>query len=307
MLPSKLSLENGTIYYTVKDNKVTITEYSGKDLLVVIPEYIDGCSVTNIGKKAFLSSRFVKEIVVPNTIERIDEYAFARCRKLNKITMPYKKMEISQDIFKDCDKLNFICNGYKDSIAHDDITFLLAKTLNELEAFFLFDLENAGKDEWIKHLDATISMRMDKDDMEDFSKMILCGEEEVVCGEDGTIEDSNPEHYKSNRVKEKVRIAFMRLIHNYKIDSDLESILKKFLLEHMKGCKTEETWDVVLNEHGDEQEYYDLLLKIEAINNTNYAEILLDMGSRHTEMKSYLMRVNEDNNDGSAAFSEFDL
>ena len=293
MIPSKLQTENGFINYTISDNSVNITEYSGKDLSVVIPDNIDGYKVTCIKKKAFLSQRFVKEIYIPDTIE--------------KISVPYKKINLGQDILKDCNKLTYICNSNEYAENTDDVAFLLAKTLNELDAFFLFDLENAGSDEWLTHLDSTIDMRMRKDDMEDFSKMILCGEEEVVCGEDGTIEDSNPEHYKSNRVKEKIRIAFMRLLHNYKLDSELELTLKEYLLNHIKGCNTEETWSVVLNEHGDEQEYYDFLLEIGGINKSNLSDILSDMGNRHTEMKSYLIKYNEDNNTDSDMFSEFDL
>ena len=316
MIPKKYNTENGTISYIIDKDTVVITEYNGRDLCVVVPEYLDGVEVTRVKKKAFLSQRFVKEIVLPNSLECIEDYAFARCRKLEKITIPYKELKLGQDILKDCDKLTYIYNGIvgvsNNSTLNDsgDIAFLLAKTLNELDAFFLFDLKNAGSDEWLNHLDATIDMRMKKDDMEDFSKMILCGEEEVVCGEDGSIEDSNPEHYKSNRVKEKVRIAFLRLLHNYKINKELEDNLKQYLLGHTKGCATEETWKVVLNEYGDEKEYYDYLLKIGAINQSNLSDILVDMGNRHNEMKSYLIKYNEDNNNSSNSdtmFSDFDL
>lgn len=307
MISNNITTENGKITYIKHEDRVCITEYSGKDLTVIIPSIIEGCPVTVIKKKAFLSSRFVTEIFLPETIEKIEDYAFARCRKLTKISIPYKKIEIGQDILIDCDKLSYIYNSSLNTEVNDDVAFLLAKTLNELNAFFLFDLPNAGNDEWLNHLDATISMRMKKDEMEDFSKMILCGEEEVVCGEDGTIEDSNPEHYKSNRVKEKVRIAFLRLLHNYKIDSELERTLIEYLCTHTKGSETEETWLVVLNEHGDEQDYYDYLLKINAINNNNLASILLDMGNRHTEMKSYLIKHSGENNSSADAFLEFDL
>ena len=315
MIPKKLELENGTISYSIDNDKVSIIEYSGRDLLVTIPEEIEGIKVVEIKKKAFLSSRFVKEIILPKSIDKIDDYAFARCRKLESVTLPYKNITIGQDILKDCNNLTYIYNAFLlDSNNQQDVkdvAFLLAKTLNELDAFFLFNLEIAGTEEWLKHLDATINMRMKKDDMEDFSKMILCGEEEVVWGEDGRIEDSNPEHYKSNRVKEKVRIAFLRLLHSFKIDSDLEHVLKDYLLEHMKGCATEETWNVVLNEHGDDKEYYDYLLSIDAINKSNFKDILLDMGDKHTEMKSYLMKINYELNNNTAdsneAFSDFDL
>lgn len=306
MIPLKTDTENGTITYTVDKEEAYILDYTGRDLEVVIPENIDGYTVTCIKKKAFLSKQFIKSIILPNSINRIEDYAFARCRKLESITLPYDDIYIGQDILKDCDRLQYIYNGYNKN-DNSDIAFLLAKTLNELNAFFLFDLKNAGSEEWFKHFDATIDMRMKKDDMEDFSKMILCGEEEVVCGEDGTIEDSNPDHYRSNRVKEKVRIAFLRLLHDYMLSDNLESILKDYLLSHTKGCKTEETWQVILNEHGDDKEYYDYLLKINGINSSNINDIITDMGNRHMEMKSYLINSNNDIENNDNAFSDFEL
>ena len=302
-----LQTENGHISYTINNGNVYITDYSGKDLIVTIPKSIENAKVTHIKKKAFLSSRFVKEIHLPDTIECIEDYAFARCRKLEKIYLPYVNMNLGQDIFIDCERLDYIFDCRINENNSEDVAFLLAKTINGLDAFFLFDLNNAGSDEWLLHLDSTIDMRMRKDDMEDFSKMILCGEEEVVCASDGTIEDSNPDTYKSNSVKEKIRIAFMRLLHSYKLNEELRGTLVDYLINHTKGAKTEETWAVLKNEHGDDQRYYELLISIDAINKANLQEILLDMGNEHTEMKSFLIRYFEDIKDDDDMFSEFEL
>ena len=302
-----LQTENGYISYTINNGNVYITDYSGKDLIVTIPKSIENTKVTHIKKKAFLSSRFVKEIHLPDTIECIEDYAFARCRKLEKIYLPYVNMNLGQDIFIDCERLDYIFDCRINENNSEDVAFLLAKTINGLDAFFLFDLNNAGSDEWLLHLDSTIDMRMRKDDMEDFSKMILCGEEEVVCASDGTIEDSNPDTYKSNSVKEKIRIAFMRLLHSYKLNEELRGALVDYLINHTKGAKTEETWTVLKNEHGDDQKYYELLISIDAINKANLQEILLDMGNEHTEMKSFLIRYFEDIKADDDMFLEFEL
>lgn len=312
MISGQIDTEYGKIKYKTDESTAYIIEYAGRDLTVKIPEEIDGKIVKVISKKAFLSQKLVKRIELPSSIEIVEDYAFARCSKLESILIPYKELKLGIDILKECRELAYIENSLGNENIHfsekqkEDVAYLLAKTLGELEAFFLFDLKNAGSYEWLHHLDATIGMRLKKDDMENFSKMILCGEEEVVCGDDGTIEDSNPEHYKSNRVKEKVRIAFMRLLHNYGINADLEGELISYLLEHTKGCQTEETWQVVMNEHGDEKEYYDYLLKIGAINDNNISDVLTDMGNRHTEIKSYLITINSDSNNDDT-FSDFEL
>ena len=44
---------DGNYEYSVTDNKVTITKYTGSATEVVIPDNIDGKTVTTIGKFAF--------------------------------------------------------------------------------------------------------------------------------------------------------------------------------------------------------------------------------------------------------------
>lgn len=62
-------------YEKLADNTIKITKYTGTDLYVVIPNYIDGCEVTIIGSSAFRNtgitsihfSDFVKTIESSNT------------------------------------------------------------------------------------------------------------------------------------------------------------------------------------------------------------------------------------------------
>ncbi len=146
----ELATERGVLEYEKIENTVKITGYRGKDTAVEVPGSIDGYCVTCIGKKAFLSNKMVKQISLPESILQIEDWAFAFCGKLAKIILPYHDMEIGQGIFKDCSALVQIIDEHGDECdpRTEDISYLLAAVMSQLDAFYLFDFENAGTEEW---------------------------------------------------------------------------------------------------------------------------------------------------------------
>lgn len=342
---------NGDALNNVASNNVTsnaevyIISYSGHDTELVIPDFIDGAPVTTIAKKAFLSNKLIREIILPKSIREIGDYAFARCDRLSKIGIPYTNISLGQGILMECSGLTQVVNvqntEYKNTeyksiqlkniqggediagvisekynstsgvqlIGQDmvydkktlDVSYLLAATMGILDAFYLFDLTQAGSDEWFTNLDIRMKSKLEMDDSEGFSKMLLCGEEDYGSNE------TDPEYYKHLKRLSKVRVAMLRLMHDYKLPEDVKEKLKAYLLMHIKGCKYEETWDVVKDEHGDDKDYYDFLTSIGAVNESNLYDMLNDLGDRHTEMKAYLMKYNDTLNDGKDAFDVFEL
>ena len=93
----------------------------------------------------------------------------------------------------------------------------------------------------------------------------------------------------SQQRKGKVRLAMLRLMHDYGLQEAARAYLRNYLLEHMKGQATEETWLVVLEEHGDEREYYRFLTELGCVTTENFQSMMEDMGDNHTEMKAYLI------------------
>ena len=62
--------------YTVEDDSVTITRYTGKEEVVTVPAMIGGHPVNTIAKGAFIDTP-VRTIKLPDTIMTIEEGAFA--------------------------------------------------------------------------------------------------------------------------------------------------------------------------------------------------------------------------------------
>lgn len=299
----ELNTPHGILQYRIEGGAAAIAGYRGKDTQLIIPALIEECAVTRIDKKAFLSNKMLGEITLPESVVRIDDWAFAYCTKLSKIVLPYHRMEIGQGIFKDCFGLEQIVDERADEREKktEDIAYLLAAVMSRLDAFYLFDFENAGTDDWLIQWDSRMQSIMNTRDEEGFSKMLLCGEEDYGS------KDNNLDYYTEQRRRGKVRLAMLRLMHDYGLDERIREKLKAYLLAHVKGQETEETWKVVLEEYGDDLRYYRFLTELGAVDEHNFQVMMEDMGERHTEMKAYLMKYYSEYHVKEDAFAMFEL
>lgn len=294
--------ENGSLKYAVRENYIILTEYRGRDISLTIPECVDGKPVTVIGKKAFLGAKGLQKLVLPESLMQIQDWAFAFCSNLESLTLPRKKLDIGKGIMKDCFKLQQIIIA-DDEPEAEGISYLLAAVMNKLEAFYLFDPSAAGSRSWLEQWDARLMSLMEQEDTEGFSKMLLCGEEDYGS------KDNNLDYYVEQKRRFKVRLAMLRLIYDTGLKPSVGDKLLSYLQSHKKGESSEETWKVVLEEHGDDRRYYQFLLDNDCITEENFDEMLSDMGERHTEMKAFLMNersVKSKREDAFAAL-EFEL
>jgi len=104
--------------YTVSDNVITITGYSGDAKTLSIPQTIDGLTVVAIGREAFKDSA-LQEVTIPDTVKTIDWFAFYGCRALQSIVIPTSVTKIEYGVFDGCNMLTIRCekNSYADKYA----------------------------------------------------------------------------------------------------------------------------------------------------------------------------------------------
>lgn len=292
--------ERGSLEFELVGATAAVTGYSGRDAALVIPERVDGCPVVRIGKKAFLSCKTLREIRLPESLAGIGDWAFAYCAGLESVTLPYRRLEAGQGMFKECASLAQIsdCRGGEE---HGDVPFLLAATVGMLDASYLFAPESAGSEHWLAGFDARVRTQMTLADNDGFSKMLLCGEEDYGS------RDTDLGYYMEQKRRSKVRLAMLRLFHDYGLQEGFRQELVQYLLAHVKGCESEETWKVILEEHGDERRYYELLTELGGVNGENFQGMMEDMGERHAEMKAYLMRYHDGLRKKEDAFAQFEL
>lgn len=92
----------GFEYGLLRNGTIAITNYSGSESNVVIPDAIEGKKVTAIWNDAFENNSSLVSVSVPDSVSSIEEYAFENCKNLTGITLPSHLKKIGDCAFDDC-------------------------------------------------------------------------------------------------------------------------------------------------------------------------------------------------------------
>jgi hypothetical protein len=91
--------------YTVSNNAVTITGYTGSGGAVGIPDTIAGMPVVYIGDYAFSGKTTITGISIPGSVATIGMYAFAGCSSLTSLFIMDGVTNIMDGAFQNCSSL----------------------------------------------------------------------------------------------------------------------------------------------------------------------------------------------------------
>ncbi|MEI8206086.1 MAG: leucine-rich repeat protein [Kiritimatiellales bacterium] len=94
--------------YTMQNEEVTITQYTGSEASVVIPSIINGLPVTGIGDWSFYGLENLTGVTIPSSVTWIGEWAFGDCINLSGIIIPDSVTNISDGAFSGCGSLQQI-------------------------------------------------------------------------------------------------------------------------------------------------------------------------------------------------------
>lgn len=305
MQEKELQLAGGELRYIIKNEQAVITGYQGLASELIIPENIEHFPVVAVEKKAFLSKKHLRKIVLPASIQSIGEWAFAYCSNLEEVVLGVQginadrlvvnsntvdvklqdRKENSQSlsfgraVFLDCHNLQKIVMASK----QDDIAYLMATAVSKMDAYYLLNVTEAGSAEWLNKWDARMLTLLHTPDYEGYSKQVLCGEEDYGS--------TDFQAYLNIRRKFKVRLVLARLLHPTGLAEEVRQELENYLLTHTSGCASEEAWEVIHTEHGEDRAYYELFVTVGCVHADNLERILADIGENYPEMKAYFMRV----------------
>ncbi len=90
------------IRYKKTEKGMLITEYSGTDSYVVLPDEIEGEAVTALGDYAFARNLEVEEIWLPEDLKEVGRYAFYRCRNLKKLVLGNQLLDMGGGALTGC-------------------------------------------------------------------------------------------------------------------------------------------------------------------------------------------------------------
>lgn len=320
----RYDLKEGTLILKDYKKGLEVASYEGEDIYLTIPEKVcvekepegDGgmCvekPVISIGKKAMLSCKSLRRVTLPGTIEEVGNWAFAYCDALREVSLPEKEIRFGKGIFRECKKVRSVTVEGK----HRDIGALLAAAVTLLDTPYLFTPLRCGDEDWLRQWDARMLQLLRAADKDGYSKMVLCGEEDYGSKE------NNLDYFLNQKRKSKVRIAFMRLLHPLGLREEVQRELEAYLLEHTAGSSVhgalsaekengevwDETWQVLLSEHGEDSEYYKLFTQIGCLREDNFDRILSETGENCPEMKAWFLKYKEETIGYTDFFDALDL
>lgn len=290
----QIAVEEDNFCYRIDRRKVEITGYVEQDARIEVPSRIEGYPVSRITRKAFLNKKDLYSVALPESIEEIGDWAFANCVGLTEISLPKREVRFGRAVFKNCGNLKRIVTG-----ECTEEPELLAATVTLLDAYYLLDLPAAGSADWLGKWDNKLSDVLRSPDQEGYISQSVYGEEDYI--------GMDLEEYISERRKEKVRLAFLRLLHPRELAPVLKEELEALLRGFTRGSGRGETWQVLLGEYGDDREYYHLFAELSCINEENFDGILRDIGQDYPEMKAFFLKYWEEQHSAEDFFRGLEL
>ncbi len=136
--------ENGVEWGLTKEGVITIAGYSGTSTEVIIPETINGHSVTSIGECAFEDCSNLTSIEIPNSVTSIGECAFEDCSNLTSIEIPSSVTSIGKGAFFGCSSLTSI-------VIPNSVTNIGAYAFSDCSSLTIYceaESEPSGWDSW---------------------------------------------------------------------------------------------------------------------------------------------------------------
>ena len=264
------------IYHEKKDGKATVTDADKNITEVIIPREINNIPIVNIKKKAFLGCKQLRSISLPETVKNVGEWAFAFCDYLSEVKLASNRAVFGQGAFKNDARLEKLwIEGRSEASAR-----MLAAAVTVMDAEYLLDTGEAGSSEWIRKWDQKLENILNLADDEGYHLYVLCGEEDLHFDYD--------EYLEYNRRK-KAGLSMLRLLYDEELKEPLRERLIDYIREHSVGKESEAAWSCIVDRHGDDIAYYELMTRLSGIDEDNLEKALNSLSDRHAEAKSFLI------------------
>ncbi|MBD9049498.1 MAG: hypothetical protein EGR46_11250 [Ruminococcus sp.] len=112
-------------YENIDGNSIVFWEYLGSDTDLVVPEKIDGKTVTMLARGAFYNQANLKSITLPKTLTYIKGCAFWGCTSLESVVIPDGVSTIEEYAFAECYSLKSVTIPKSVTSIGDRFFFLL--------------------------------------------------------------------------------------------------------------------------------------------------------------------------------------
>ena len=211
---------------------MNINGYEIKDGILDLSE----STLTEIGSKAFLSSKTIRQVILPPSVEHIGDWAFAKCTNLQAVRSkgPFRSGLFGRDVFSGCENLRII--EFADS---DAVTAKLhALCANKLPYDHLLRSDDVGLKSWYEKWDICLQSVLASDDSEVRMSAALCGEEDISYDGIGSVDGELPGETGDYVQKEDFRkcsLCYIRLSDNKYLGENTENAIRNHLIANRFG------------------------------------------------------------------------
>lgn len=124
----------GWEYESNGDKTVKLTGFKSSseidNIILYIPEKINGNTVTEIGKQVFYENSNLNKLILTSNITKIDEYAFYKCENLKTVKSSSTELHIMGHAFDSCTNMDSKIKGIKQV---DEYAFYQCNKLKSIE------------------------------------------------------------------------------------------------------------------------------------------------------------------------------
>ena len=110
-----------------------VTDMPGE---LVLPEEIEGLPLTEVGPYCFAKNKYLKRVVLPDSVTKIERMAFYNCTGLESLEMGANLTELGGDAFMNCHNLHQLkvrCAA----LAPSGVRFVLRQISSDLTVHFM--------------------------------------------------------------------------------------------------------------------------------------------------------------------------
>lgn len=282
-------MENGLWEYTREKDGIHILRFCGDGYEAEVPPVLDGMPVCVLEKKACLSKKKLRRIVLPESIKEVGDWAFAYCSHLREVVLKTCGVRFGKHVFLDCRELESI-SGISET---SGIGELVAAAVLNMDAYYLLEPEEAGSVSWMDKWDARLAAVLEEPDSAGFSRLLLCGEEDYVG------KDNDYDVYIMQKRKKKVRLCYLRLRYSFALKEELKRKLQTYLKTYaVNKDKAGESFQVLMEEYGNDPACFHVFADAGCVTEDN-GEIFLRALERHEagqhmQLKAWLLQYKRE-------------
>ncbi len=252
---------------------------------------LSGSGLKTIENKAFLSTRTLRTVILPESLEHIGDWAFAKCANLSavKFACDFRPGMFGKDVFGGCDRLSEISfSGMDDSTGK-----LLALCANKLPYEHLLRADDIGLKSWYEKWDICLMAKVKSDDAEAKMSAALCGEEDIsydgIGSVDGELSGETGDYVQKEEF-DKCSLCYIRLTNDRHLSDKTRSVITEFIVNNRFGERSGAAFYSVFEEGDNVLPYLRLYLDIVRPDKAALSDLIAAVGQKHVYAVSYLIK-----------------